>query len=483
MKNGGEKLAQDSVQMLQATANQILATVAPKSARFLRARVLLETDAETAKTDGTTKILMPSTFCGTRIPDNQAVSVGLLAHEVSHFLQPLTEVNAVQQKEKIPHWLVNLVLDIQGESLLEHIFPALREPLTATRRVVHKEQLAGYRQSLAAATSFVDAAGTAALLGRFIQPSSVFETVRVEEFGEQPFCSKCIELNNHLYRAKRMPAMMLTQFLKTLIKRFPELRDAIEPQIPMGAPQVNNHLGADHPLLDEIQENVGGWGGGKAAPIRQKRYQTVDPSRDAQQLARRLQTRFAAPKSAIQIVAADRFDRREAARGGVPFRMALPGSENAALRVLLCVDVSSSMNGAKQQVAALAAQALALAIAQADGEVVGLLFDGAAAVDKSESDAGLFADQKAQRNRGGTSFTWLTEAWRRWSHHQLLILTDGCGEMPNVLIHDRERTTAIVIPDGDPDAMTTICARVVELDDLSRLPSLMAMLVPRTTTA
>jgi len=122
-------------------------------------------------------------------------------------------------------------------------------------------------------------------------------------------------------------------------------------------------------------------------------------------------------------------------------------------------------------------------IAQADGEVVGLLFDGAVAVDKGESDAALFAEPKSQRNRGGTSFTWLTEAWRRWSHHQVLILTDGCGEMPNVLLHDRERTTAIVIPDSDPDAMTTICARVVELDDLSRLPSLMAMLVPRTTTA
>lgn len=31
---------------------------------------------------------MPSDFCGEYIRDNVAVSVGLLAHEVSHFLQP-----------------------------------------------------------------------------------------------------------------------------------------------------------------------------------------------------------------------------------------------------------------------------------------------------------------------------------------------------------------------------------------------------------
>ena len=42
------------------------------------------------------------------------VAIGLLAHELGHFLQPLAEVQQVEQETGAPHWLANILLDIRG---------------------------------------------------------------------------------------------------------------------------------------------------------------------------------------------------------------------------------------------------------------------------------------------------------------------------------------------------------------------------------
>ena len=115
--------------------------------------------------------------------------------------------------------------------------------------------------------------------------------------------------------------------------------------------------------------------------------------------------------------------------------------------------------------------------------MVGLLFDGSAAADEQAGSQAIFSPRRQWRNSGGTDFLFLSEAWRRWPQHRILLLTDGCGAVPGVLPQDKARTAAIVIPDGDPATMREIAARVVELDDVTRLPSLMAMLVPRSRIA
>ena len=83
----------------------------------------------------------------------------------------------------------------------------------------------------------------------------------------------------------------------------------------------------------------------------------------------------------------------------------------------------------------------------------------------------------------GTSFQFLSEAWRRWQHHQVLLITDGQGDSPTALPSDRKRTSAIVIPDGSAKTLRTFCAHVVTLDEPRLLPSVLATLIPRTNIA
>jgi hypothetical protein len=163
--------------------------------------------------------------------------------------------------------------------------------------------------------------------------------------------------------------------------------------------------------------------------------------------------------------------------------MALPGKETPQPRAVICVDKSSSMKGRKLELAQLAAQAVALALRAAGGEVVGVLFDDKAQVAESGDDALLTFDPRAI-SYGGTDLGFLTDAWRRWPAHIVLLVTDGQGAVPPAFPGDKARTAAILIPpDCDPDLMGQVAGRVLTLSDLRGLADVMTMLVPRRTIA
>jgi hypothetical protein len=130
---------------LESAANQILAAVAPTTVRLARVAVVISDEAETASTDGVVRIRMPVTFCNVSVADEVEVAVGLLVHEIGHFLQPLAAVDTVEQAEAIPRWLTNVALDVQGEALLQSLFPTFKLPLTRVRRVVHRAHLTATR--------------------------------------------------------------------------------------------------------------------------------------------------------------------------------------------------------------------------------------------------------------------------------------------------------------------------------------------------
>jgi len=203
---------------------------------------------------------------------------------------------------------------------------------------------------------------------------------------------------------------------------------------------------------------------------------------EAQQAARGLRMHFQVARSATEIVAPDRLDRRAAALGEiVPLRMALPGKERPRPKVAICLDKSGSMKGAKFVLAQTAAQAVALAVQEANGEVVGLLFDDSAQV-ADTGDAALLFSEPDSLSYGGTAFEFLADAWRRWPAHVILLVTDGDGSIPLALPGDKARTSAILIPpDCDPGAMSQIAARVVTLGDLRGLADVLALLTPRTS--
>ena len=195
-----------------------------------------------------------------------------------------------------------------------------------------------------------------------------------------------------------------------------------------------------------------------------------------------LRVHFHAVRSVTEIAAPGRLDRRAAVLGElIPLRMSLPGKDRPRSKVLICLDKSGSMKGAKFVLAQIAAQAVALAVREAEGDAVGVLFDNSAQVATTGDEALLFCDPGGL-SYGGTAFGFLADVWRRWPVHVVLLVTDGDGSIPPTMPGDRARTSAILIPPKcDAALMNQIAARVVTLSDLSGLADVMALLTPRSS--
>ena len=139
--------ATDVRSILDAAANQILAVVAPLTARLVRAYVTLDETADTAATDGI-RIWVPPIFEGVDVTQDTPVAIGLLVHELGHFLQPLKALEEVEQRTGAPHWLGNIIADIELEAMMAGLFPPLAATLKAVRSVVKQARQADYRKSL-----------------------------------------------------------------------------------------------------------------------------------------------------------------------------------------------------------------------------------------------------------------------------------------------------------------------------------------------
>jgi hypothetical protein len=289
------------------------------------------------------------------------------------------------------------------------------------------------------------------------------------------------------------PARLLPERLAWLIGDFPELRGTQAPALPDGMESLQGSApGAlGEALRQEAARQAGGLsGGGENVEIYQHACHPEPPDPEAVRLARTIRTRFLSERGAVQIMAAGRFDRRSAARGEVPLRMSLPGQEVPAPKLVLCLDASGSMGApcpgsdgrSKWQVAQIAAQAVALSVQAAGGQVTGVVF-GDGVWMTPNGNAGLFTlPQKTHKMYvgSGTCFRFLTELWRRYPTHKVLVLTDGSGTSPDGLLHgDWQRTSAVIIPRGDATRARPWSSRQVVLTDLGHLASVLAMLVPR----
>jgi hypothetical protein len=289
------------------------------------------------------------------------------------------------------------------------------------------------------------------------------------------------------------PARLLAERLAWLIGEFPELRRAPAPLFPVGLETVQGNVtGALAGALrrEALAQTSSLAGGGEPAPIEQHAVHPLPFLADAYALARTLHSHFLVPRGGVTVLAPGRFDRRAAARGEIPLRMRLPGREHAAPRLLLCLDASGSMGApapgsgalAKWTVAQIAAQAVALSVQSAGGDLVGLVFGDSAWMTPSGDAAPLTLAHGTIKGRtgSGTSFAFLSELWRRYPDHQVLVITDGSGDSPDaVLPADRQRTGAVIIPQGEVDRAQSWSARQVVLNDLRHLAAVLAMLVPR----
>lgn len=463
---------------LQSAANQILAVLSPASSRLVRVMVVLASVAHTASTDGNILVIMPEQFCGRPIPDDDVISVGLLAHEVGHFVQPLDKVLDVEKVHGVPHWLANIVLDIHGESYVAGVFPAMAEPLQATRQVVKSAKLAEYRSIVEQAGGFAAAAASIALMGRFCDPDAAFQPDCLDRsWGNKPWYGQALRFLDALEDAAYLSPEQLPAFLVQVIQQFPELKQTPAPDLPGYGRTETDKLGQI--ALDEAREGSKGCSPGGAGRLQVRSFSTEAPEAEALHLAHRIRTRFEANAGLIEVNAPGRIDRHALARGEpLPFRMRLPGRSLPAAQVVLCLDISGSMAGRKLALARVAGQAIARAVEGNGGSVAGVLFsdDGIMAVEGDASP--LFAPLREWLPRGGTSFQFLAHVWRRWPQHLVLLLTDGYGALPAVFPADKARTYAVLIA-GEAQSIQPIANQVLSLPDLAALPALLAMLIPR----
>ena len=215
---------------LQTAAGTILSVLAPGTSRIARVAVRFHDDVDTASTDGNLVIRMPRAFSGAAIPEDAPVTLGLLAHELGHWLQPLDAITEIARDRGAPFWLANIAMDIHGESFVQAAFPAMRGPLRATRQAVNQAMLERYRHDLAEAITrndFPDMALNAALLARFAHPNYVWSVPRQRQ--TPPWVHDFL-LAMERFQARITPPEDLPAVFADLLDAFPELTKASQGQ-------------------------------------------------------------------------------------------------------------------------------------------------------------------------------------------------------------------------------------------------------------
>ncbi len=520
-------------EVLTRQAALLIDMIIPGASHVYRPTVLLS-NSETASTDGSLWIRMPVDFLGLNYPKERVAAapvwLGLLAHEFGHWLQPLDEMERTTQALHVPFWLANLLLDIHGEALVAGLFPLLLAPLTATRSHIGRLMAVEYKRELEKTASFLEALQLFTLYFRYCyKPYRSYGYYSPLPRGpsmklKAPAAARVRACAESIGKVVDVPARELPGFLERLAAQYPEL---VLPEAE-SFDHTDGHGQSRDPQKDPSAGVPGGGmehggsstsSGGSILPALQRmidgRVPPVTPSQaekagsspqefvgapiglfpppaEAVRLANQLTVRFQTPKGSLSVPAPGRLDRRAALhRDPLPFRLEVPSrfSAQPSPKVVLHVDHSGSMGLVKWAEALQAAQAIALAIRRVGGDVRVSLFEGDFHHAPDYSAEALFCREVAglsmdSADGNNTSFAWLPVVWMKFPDHLHILLTDGEGDLPLLIPErDRRRTFAIVIPDGRPDVVAPVAAKVVIVNDLARLPGVFSYLAPRQWVA
>ena len=151
---------------LQAAGTIVLSVVAPRTWRLTRLKVHDSAYAPTAMTDGI-NVILPHTFSGIELENDPMLAMGLLTHELGHFLQPLKAISKLEKETGLDHGFINVALDVQGESLMGGLFPLNAEALIHTRQLCWGAHQDEYLKGLKEAKDLRDGLGGFLMVGRF----------------------------------------------------------------------------------------------------------------------------------------------------------------------------------------------------------------------------------------------------------------------------------------------------------------------------
>ena len=498
-------------QAMTRQAELILSMLGANLPALIRPHVLLKEGADTASTDTKRYINMPADFDGipTMKPEYAWARTALLAHELGHWLQPCDEIDQVQKDTGLSADFVNIVMDIQGEALIASLLPYYNEHLTRLRRHVgkkHRKAYADQAATLAKASSFLGAAMSLSLMGRYVlyptspfYPNNWLEIIPIHgklwAYKKRSRVGKRMaELLRRMSYAAQIRAIELPDFLREIARDFPDLCNQQEaspfsiPDSGHGGMPGGELLGK---LLEELEKHkpqrpqISFWEG-DAIGIR-------PASPEENRRANAMQLHFDTPKGGIEIMAPGRFDRM-AALGGSPMPWTMTIQDDAGTAkmsdLLVAVDISGSMQEPKWSMAISAARSITLAVKAAGGDVRGLVFDDQVWYAKGYSSKVFFASSVAGlsllKANNLTSFEWLPFLWSKYPNHRIVILTDGgdysdLSGITHIPARQRARTSAIVIPDGDAENMKVVAANVIEVSSLDLLAGAMTSVLPRRT--
>jgi hypothetical protein len=479
-----------------------------------RPRLVLK-DADTASTDGQRVVKMPRRFLGVGLEDGRPeIFLGLLAHEVGHWLQPIKEIDAVEKQTRLMHGFVNIVMDVHCEHQVGLIFPLFKYPIKAVRELIGSSMARRYRRSFRKAQDFVTAAMAALLYSRYCVHADVSFSVALIGFQKYAL----VPMQNAAYDTGRLESLLtdvarvrelssceLPETLATLAGKYPELC-CQPPKLLFGDPLDGSASEGDKFLSGVVQLQVPERDSTEACSVLEVSASgSVPPSPDVLALSRKLKNRWFAPAGVERIMAPGRLDRMAALRDQpVPYSLQCQRStrlkDSGVRKIMLAADWSVSMEGQPWLATLAAAQAITLALRSDGGDVRGLLFAGSAWHTVDFNAGALFF---ARALSGGvdlgkaegstTRFGWLPEVWQRYPDHQVLVLTDGAGSLPTYIPDScRIRTSALLIglenySDEQREDVRSIAeaiaGKVVEVPSLDDLAGVWATLIPRRQVA
>lgn len=463
-----------------------------------------------AYTDGQSFIVLSKVFDGVdltrRTKRNLALLTGIIQHEVVHWLQDLPAIHAAQHAAHLPNFVRNIIDDIQGERMIIDLLGKGNcKPLYTARRLIFKTNKQDYINGILNAENFPDDAMSVALYGRFrkamypyVHTKGSAKTLRGLQWSS--------------YLRDRTPALPadLPAFMTQVANDFPELTQLPEGQPTDGQmfPVVASQSGMDAEEMNNAVSTMRG----RYATYR-IRHTACSPIKGAPELAAKIRIRLEREPTSLTINAIGDVNRRLLATDAdVPFDYTVESDNAIGRNVLICLDRSGSMIGEDNgdAVGELAqptvlprgqdvvfkvddnsslvddnmskslkvAQAIAMAVKQENGSVVGVLFGEYALMASGEdSSAILFPRCGHDLITGGTSFLWLKWLWQKYPDYQVIVITDGGGQIPDVITkRERERTTLIKLTQpGYPTAteIDAVAGKVIELTEVKNLASYM----------
>jgi hypothetical protein len=479
-----------------------------------RPRLILK-DADTASTDGQRVVKMPRRFLGVGLEDGRPeIFLGLLAHEVGHWLQPVKEIDAVEKQTRLMHGFVNIVMDVHCEHQVGLIFPLFKYPIKAVRELIGSSMARRYRRAFRKAQDFVTTAMSALLYSHYcVHPDVSFSVAAI---GFQKYAlvprpnaayntGRLESLLNDVARVGEISSFELPGTLAILAGKYPEL--CCQPSaFPFGDPLAESTSNGDEFLSGVVQLQVPDRDATEPCSVLEVSASvSMPPSPDVLALSRRLKNRWFVPACVERIMAPGRLDRMAALRDQpVPYSLQCQRStrlkDSGLRRIVLAADWSVSMEGQPWLATLAAAQAITLALRSTGGDVRGLLFAGSA-WHTADFDANALFFARAlgggvdlgKAEGSTTHFGWLPEVWQHYPDHQVLILTDGAGSLPAYIPDScRARTSALLIglenysDEQQEDVRSiaeTIAGKVVEVPSLGDLAGVWATLIPRRNVA